>query len=163
MTNEDRAIRLDRMRYVKNHLSARLCYLAILFDVFFFANIYKSDVGTWYYKLIVGASIVYNLLFMLFVFLGSEGVKNYKDGYTWPLLLVGVAQIARIFILPVQARGALIKIGGVETAVMGSGQFVRAVLYLAVSAVALIAAAIVNRRKCRALAGHLKTLEDPKV
>ena len=163
MTNEEREIQLDRMRYMKNTASSRLCYLAILFDVFFFANIYGSDVGTWYYKLIIGASIVYNLLFMLIVFLGSEGVKNYKNAYTWPLLGIGAAQIARIFILPMQARSALIKIGGAETAVMGSGQFIRAIIYLAVSAAALIAAAIINYRKCRALAGHLKTLKDAQV
>ena len=54
----DRDIRTDRMRYVKNTSSSRLCYLAILLNVLYFISIYKSDVGSWYYQILVGGSIV---------------------------------------------------------------------------------------------------------
>ena len=37
--------------------------------------------GNYYYTILVGASILYNLVFMLAAFLSSEGVKNYKIGY----------------------------------------------------------------------------------
>ena len=43
----DRDILTDRMRYVKNTSSSRLCYLAILLNVLYFISIYKSDVGSW--------------------------------------------------------------------------------------------------------------------
>ena len=70
---ENRLIRLDRMRYTKNSLSSSLTYLAILFDVLYFVSIYESDVGNWYYNHVIGISVVYNLLFMLIAFLSSEG------------------------------------------------------------------------------------------
>ena len=82
MTNmdENKRISLDRMRYTKNTLSSSLALCAIVFNVLYFVSIYESDVGSWYYSMLIGASIVYNLLFMLMVFLASEGVKNYKIG-----------------------------------------------------------------------------------
>ena len=160
MTNiNDRELQLDRMRYVKNTASSRLCYLAILLNVFYFVSIYKSDVGSWYYQILIGASIVYNLLFMLMAFLASEGVKNYQASYSKLLYGLGAGQIARIFILPLQAHQALVKIGGAEVPVMGNAQFIRVIIYLAGSAACLLAAALINQRKCSALAGHLKTLE----
>ena len=155
----ERELRLDRMRYVKNTASSRLCYLAILLNVLYFVSIYKSDVGSWYYQILIGASIVYNLLFMLITFLASEGVKNYQPSYSKFLYALSAGQIARIFILPLQAHQALVKIGGAETRVMGDGQFARVVIYLAGSAACLLIAGLINQRKCAALAGHLKTLE----
>lgn len=151
----DREIRLDRMRYVKNTASSRLCYLAILLNVLYFISIYKSDVGSWYYQILVGGSIVYNLLFMLITFLASEGVKNYQKGFSLLLFALGILQVARIFILPLQAHQAVIKIGSEETVVMQNAQFVRCVLYLAGSAACLICAGLINRRKSAALAKHI--------
>ena len=151
---DDRQIRLDRMRYIKNTSSSRLCYLAILLDVLYFISIYKSDVGSWYYQILVGGSIVYNLLFMLMAFLASEGVKSYQASFSWLLYGLGILQAARIFILPLQAHAATVVVGGAETAVMGNAQFIRVVIYLALSAVSLIAAAVINWDKSRALAAH---------
>ena len=150
----DREIRTDRMRYVKNTASSRLCYLAILLNVLYFVSIYKSDVGSWYYQMIVGGSIVYNLLFMLMVFLASEGVKNYQKNFSWLLYVLGVLQIVRIFILPTQAHQAVVKIGSAETAVMQTSQYIRCIIYLAGSAACLIVSALVNQRKSSELAKH---------
>lgn len=158
-TMEDREIKLDRMRYVKNSSSSRLCYLAILMDVLYFISIYKSDVGSWYYQILIGASIVYNLLFMLIAFLASEGVKNYQKIYSAVLLPLGALQIVRIFILPMQAHHAVVKVSGVETIVMQNPQFIRVLIYLAVSAACLIAAALINWRKCNLLEAHMKALD----
>ena len=151
----DRELRLDRMRYVKNTASSRLCYLTILLNVFYFVSIYKSDVGSWYYQILVGGSIVYNLLFMLITFLASEGVKNYKAGYSKTLFVLGALQVCRIFILPMQAHSAAVKIGGAETAVMGDAQFIRCIIYLACSAACLALAGIINSRKAAALNRHI--------
>lgn len=159
MTNEERQIQTDRMRFTKNKLSANLALLAILFDVFYFVSIYKSDVGSYYYNILTGASIVYNLLFMLAVFLSSEGVKNYKAGYSWLLAAVGILQFVRIFILPMRAHGAIAVIGGVETVVMGDGQFYRLIVCLVASAVCLLASAAVNYKKCRVLKAYMNTLD----
>ena len=157
--NEERTIKRDRMRFIKNSLASNLAILGILFDVFYFVSIYKSDVGTWYYSILIGASIVYNLMFMLAVFLSSEGVKNYKSGYSYLLAVVGAIQIARIFIIPTQAHTAMTIIDGAETTVMQDGQFYRVAVYLILSAACLIASAAVNFIRCRELTEHLKTLD----
>ena len=155
----DRDIRLDRMRYVKNTASSRLCYLAILLNVLYFVSIYKSDVGSWYYQVLIGVSIVYNLLFMLMVFLASEGVKSYQKNYSWLLYVLGILQVVRIFILPTQAHQAVIQVGGTDTQVMGNPQYIRVIIYLIGSAAGLIGAAFINQRKCTLLEGHLNTLK----
>ena len=160
MTLEDSQIRLDRMRYVKNTASSRLCYLAILINVLYFVSIYKSDVASWYYQILVGASIVYNLLFMLTVFLASEGVKNYQKKYSNVLFALGALQVARIFILPLRAHAAVVTINQQETAVMQNAQFLRVVAYLAASAVCCFVAGLVGIRKSRALANHMASLEQ---
>lgn len=158
MTNEDRLIQRDRMRFIKNSLAANLALLGILFDVFYFVNIYQSDVGTYYYNILIGGSIVYNLVFLLAVFLASEGVKNYQVSYSYVLLVAGVLQIGRIFIIPMRAHSATTLVNGVDTAVMGDGQFMWVVAFLVISAACLLASAVINFIKCRELSEHLKTL-----
>lgn len=163
MTAEDRAVQRDRMRFIKNSLSANLALLGILFNVFYFVSICKSDVGTWYYTILIGASIVYNLVFMLAVFLSSEGVKSYKRSYSYLLIVLGVIQAVRVFIIPMRAHAAEVTVNGAAVQVMGDGQFYRVTAYLVISAVCLIAAAAVNLIRCRELAEHLKTLETQGV
>lgn len=159
MNMEERSVRRDRMRYIKNSLSANLAILGILFNVFYFVSLYKSDVDTYYYNILIGVSIVYNLVFMLAVFLSSEGVKSYKRNYSYLLAVLGIVQIVRIFIIPVRAHSAETLLNGVPVVVMQSGQFYRVTVYLIVSAACLLASAAVNFVRCRELADHLKTLE----
>ena len=160
--NDEKYIRLDRMRYTKNTTASGLALLSILFDVFFFISIYESNVGSWYYNILIGASILYNLIFMLAAFLSSEGVKNYKPAFSYLLLALGAIQIARIFILPMQAHAATITIKGVTSQVMKDGQFVRVVVYLCISAVCCFVSAVINLRKSRALAAHIASLQGQK-
>ncbi len=147
--------RIDRMRYTKNTTSSRLAILAIVFDVLFFISLYKSDVGNYYYTILIGASIIYNLVFLLATFLASEGVKSYKRNYTWLLLALACGQIIRIFIYPVQGHAA--QAGGAP--VIGNGQFIYMIVCLAASAVCLAGAALTNWRKSKALSNHIASLE----
>lgn len=162
-SSEDRYIERDIMRFTKNKLSANLAIIAIVFNVFYFVSVYKSDVGSYYYTILTGSSVVYNLLFMLAAFLASEGAKNYKVSYSYLLLAIGLMQIVRIFIIPMKAHSATVTIGGVDTQVMGDAQFTRIVVYLVVSAVCLVASGLINYSKCRAMAAHMKTLEGQTV
>ena len=66
---KDQDIPLDRLRYTKNKLAADLVLLAIVFDVLYFVSLYKSDVGQYYYSMLIGVSIIYNLIFLLTAFL----------------------------------------------------------------------------------------------
>ncbi len=160
--DELKQVRLDRMRYTKNTLSSSLALLAIVFNVFYFVSIYESDVGSWYYNLLIGASIVYNLLFMLMAFLASEGVKNYRIGYAYLLLAIGAGQIVRIFILPLKAYTATVTISKVAHQVMQTQQFAAVVLWLCLSALCCIAAGIVGVRRSRMLAAYTASLKEKR-
>lgn len=158
MTKDERYIRRDRMRYTKNTLSSGLAIAAIVFNVFYFVSIYKSDVGSFYYDWLIGLSVVYNLLFMLIAFLSSEGVKNYKTGYAFVLLIIGVIQIGRIFIIPMKAHNAFITVNGEEIQVMLDTQYYSVIVFLVISAVCCIAAAFISFCRNFTLARHLASL-----
>ena len=161
--SDDRFIQRDRMRFTRNTLSANLVLLGILFNVFYFINIYKSDighnVGNFYYQMRIGISIVYNLIFMLAAFLSSEGVKNYKISYSYVMIALGIIQIIRVFIYPMRAHSAVVTIQDQAVTVMGAGQFARVVLYLLLSAACLFVGAAVGMIRSRALSGHLASLD----
>lgn len=157
---DDRIVKRDRMRYTKNSLSSGLALLGIVFDVLYFVSIYQSDVGTYYYNILIGASVLYNLIFMLMAFLSSEGVKNYKPGYSWLLMALGVGQIARIFILPMNAFNAVYTVKKVDYPVMEAGQFTWVIICLCISAVCCFASAVINLIRSRQLAEHIASLGD---
>ncbi len=152
LSNAD--IKKDRLRFTKNKLSANLTLLAIVFNALYFVDIYRSDVGTYYYSWIIGISVVYNLLFMLTAFLSEEGVKGYKMGYSYLLIALGIGQIVRIFILPLQATKATVLLSGEEEIVMGSGQFVWEVICLVASAALCVIAGIIGIIKTRTLVSY---------
>ena len=160
MTQEEITISRDRMRFTKDTLSANAVLAAIVLDCLYFVSIYQSDVSTWYYNWIIGASIICNLLFLLMAFLASEGIKSRKTGFTVPLIALGVFQIIRIFYLPAKAHAATVVIAGVEQAVMGNGQYYYTVICLALSAVCCIFAAVNSHNNNKKLAAHMQTIEN---
>ena len=137
-----------------------LAILAIVFDCLFFVSIYQSDVGNYYYNWMIGVSIVYNLVFLLVAFLASESVKNRKDGYTAIILVLGIVQIARIFILPAKAHAATALVNGVEVAVMGNGQYMYVVGCLVASAVCCFVAAVTSAKNNKILADYMASIEN---
>ena len=157
--NEEKSIRLDRMRYTNNTLASTLAILAILFDVFYFISIYESNVGSWYYNILIGASILYNLVFMLAAFLSSEGIKNYKIGYSYAMIVLGILQIVRIFIYPMKAHAATVMIQEQAVIVMETRQFVFCVIWLLASAACLLAGAVVGMIRSRQLQRYQATLD----
>ncbi len=158
--NDEKTIQLDRMRYAKNTTSANFALLAILFDVLFFISLYESDAGGFYYTILIGASIVYNLIFMLAAFLSSEGVKNYNIGYSYLMIVLGVIQLIRIFIYPVRGHAATVMDHDVQLQVMGNGQFMFLVVCLAASAACLFAGGIIGISKSRSLQSYLKSIGE---
>ncbi len=158
MTRDIKTVKKDRLRYTKNKLSSTLAYVGILFNVLYFVNIYGSDVGNFYYKTMIGISVVYNLVFLLSAFLSSEGVKNYKFGYSCFIVVIGILQIARIFGIPRMAHGTTLLLDGVETVVMSNAQFTYVVVCLAVSAAACIASGVIGIYKNRVLTAYEKSI-----
>ena len=151
-------VKKDRLRYTKNKLSSTLAILAIAFDALYFISLYSSDVGKYYYTYVIGASIVYNLLFLLCTFLSSEGVKSYKLSYAVLLIGVGIMQIVRIFYIPMQAHATELVVGTDTVLAMGTGQFIRVVIYLSLSAIACIAGGIIGILKTVTLEKYKKEI-----
>lgn len=156
---DEKQIRKDRLRYTKNKTSSSLALVAILINIFYFVSIYKSDVQQYYYTWLIGISIIYNLLFMLTVFLCSEGVKNYNIGYSVTMIVVGALQFVRTAIIPAKAHAASVVSDGVEIPVMTDKQFTYVVALLIASGIVLIIGGIVGIIKSRTLTGYLKSLE----
>lgn len=151
-------VKKDRLRYTKNKLSSTLAILAIVFDALYFISLYSSDVGKYFYTYIIGASIVYNLLFLLCTFLSSEGVKSYKLSYAILLIVVGALQIGRIFYIPMNAHSTTVIVGTDSVLAMSDGQFTRVVIYLILSAAAAIAGGIVGIIKTVTLENYKKKI-----
>ena len=160
MTHDALTVKRDRMRYTKDKVSSRLVLLAIVLDALYFISIYKSDVGSYFYNWVIGASIIYNLLFLLFAFLASEGVKSRKKGYTPALIVLGLLQVVRMFYLPTRAHAATIAIKGEELVVMGDRQYIFVMVCLAVSAVCCIAAAVISYINNKNLSEYMKSIEN---
>lgn len=149
-------VKKDRLRFTKNTQSAIFCYIAILFNVFYFAYIYSTDVGNYYYTIQIGASVVYNLLFLLFTFLCSEGVKNYSRGYSIFLLIIGALQIVRIFGIPLDAHTTTVSLAEGDVVVMGTFQFLVLILFLVISSACCIAGGIIGLVKTITLENYKK-------
>ncbi|MBP5183515.1 MAG: hypothetical protein J6113_00205 [Lachnospiraceae bacterium] len=157
---DEKTIRKDRMRYTKNTTSSSFALLAILFNVFYFVSIYRSDVGSYYYTWLTGASIIYNLVFMLVVFLCSEGVKLYNFNYSVTMIIVGALQIVRIFIIPRKAATTILQVGEEERAAMLAPQHVRVICFLLISSAFLIVGGIIGIIKGETLRAYQKSLEN---
>lgn len=156
-------IRLDRLRFTKNKLSSGLILLAIAVNALYFVSIYSSDVGGYYYKFFIVASIVYNLIFMLTAFLAAEGVKNYKLSYACTAIVLGVLQIARIFYIPLRAHREPSPIAdAVSPTVMSDGQFRYVTVCLLISAVLLAAAGVNGILKTTSLSRYQAQLDAMK-
>lgn len=161
MKREEQLLARDRMRYTKDKLSSTLVLAAIVFDALYFVSIYQTDVGSYYYNWVIGASVIYNLLFMLTAFLCSEGVKSRKKGYSPALLVIGALQVVRIFYLPAKAYASTVTIKGETVAVMTDGQYWYVVICLGLSALCCIAGAAVSFINSKRLREYQKTLENP--
>lgn len=159
MTREERLTRTDRMRYTKDTLASSLVLVAIALDALYFVSIYNSDVGSYYYTLQIGASIIYNLVFMLVAFLCSEGVKNRLKGYWAALIGIGVMQFVRVFYLPALAHEAFVTIKGEQIQVMTDGQYAYVVVCLVISGLCCLAAAAISYVNNRTLSRYLRELE----
>ena len=151
-------VKKDRLRYTKNKLSSTFAILAIVFDALYFISLYSSDVGKYFYTYIIGASIVYNLLFLLCTFLSSEGVKSYKLSYAILLIVVGALQVVRIFYIPMNAHTTMVTVGTETMLAMSDGQFTRVVIYLILSAVACIAGGVIGIIKTLTLENYKKQI-----
>ena len=157
----DAVTKLDRMRYNKNKLASTLALVAIVFNALYFVCVYKTDVGTYFYKMMIGFSVLYNLVFMLVAFLSSESVKNYKLSFAVVMLVLGVMQIVRIFYIPLQALRAPVSEGSMTT-VIDSGKFILMTVYLSLSSASLFAGGVIGAIRSLKLTKFQQEIEKEK-
>ncbi len=157
---QDNTVKKDRMRYTKDKLSANLLLVAIVADVLYFVNLYQTDVGSYFYNWQIGASVVYNLIFLLAIFLSSEGVKNRLNTYLPIMIGAGIMQFVRIFYIPLQAYKAVITIADQQIPVMEKGQFIYMAVCLAVSGVLILIACVTSYLNNKTLAAYLDSLKN---
>ncbi len=98
MTSQN-IINTDIYRYKRNKLASGLALLGLFIECLYFMLFYGINYST-YSNVLIGGTIILNLLILLSVFLASEGVKAYNKKFCIVLLVVGIIQIARIFIYP---------------------------------------------------------------
>jgi len=151
-------IKLDRMRYVKDSAPSNLAILAVVFDILYFVLIYKIN-NEFFYSFSIGVSVVANLLFMLFGFWCSIEVKNYHGKFGFLMIALGIVQIIRIFVFPMQAHAVVAMADGSSAQVMSDAQFIRSVVYLAVSAACMILGGLLSIKNSKKLQNHLASLE----
>ena len=142
-------IKDDIQRYKKNKLGSMLALLGLVFCCVYFIVLYAQvKNGNYYYKWPIAIDVIYNLFFLLFVFLFSEQVKNYNRKLFWLQLVFGILQLLRIEWLPLA--------GMVETVyntwakvpfngrVLSIGAFLAMSISLALSGACVIASGIIG-------------------
>ncbi|MDE7086946.1 MAG: hypothetical protein K2O67_02015 [Clostridia bacterium] len=92
-------IKDDILRYKKNKFAGNFALLALVFNCLYFMLLYcihESEMKT----VLIGTSVIVNLLVLLTGFFCSEGIKGYNKKFSIVLFILAGVQIARIFIYP---------------------------------------------------------------
>ena len=166
--NVNPIIQDDIQRYKKNKFAANLALLGIVFCCAYFVVLYAQvKNGNYYYKWPIAIDVIYNLFFLLFVFLFSEQVKNYDRKLFWVQMVFGVMQIVRIFWLPLAgvADTAYTTLTGAvySEKVLSSGAFISMVVFLAASGACVVASGVVGLIRSKSLENFNKKLESGEV
>ena len=167
-------IKDDIQRYKKNKFAANLALLGIVFSCVYFITLYAhidKNYYNFYYKWPMAIDVIYNLFFLLFVFLFSEQVKNYNRKMFWVQLVFGVMQIVRIFWLPLGgiAETLYVKLAGVDfgydsyLAELSGTTFVILAISLAASGACVIGSAVIGYIRSLSLENFTKKLESGEV
>lgn len=151
----------DILRYRKNKMPANLALLALVFNILYFTLLYTIHTPQMY-TLLVGVSVIVNLLVLLFGFYASEGIKAYNKKICIMLLVLAAVQIVRIFIYPLQGLSGNWMQGnayfGIIMTTASNGMML--IIYLAASAGCFIASAVLGYLNCNKLEAHLKKVES---
>ena len=166
--NMNPVIKDDIQRYKKNKLAANLALLGLVSCCAYFVVLYAQvKNGSYYYKWPIALDVIYNLFFLLFVFLFSEQVKNYNRKLFWLQMFFGVMQIVRIFWLPLAgiAETAYPKLAGIayNPDVLSYSAFMCMVVFLAFSGACVIASGVLGLIRSKSLENFNKKLESGEI
>ena len=163
-------IKDDIQRYKKNKLAANLALLGLVFCCAYFIVLYAQvKNGNYYYNWSIAIDVIYNLFFLLFVFLFSEQVKNYNRKLFWLQMVFGVMQIVRIFWLPLAGVSETLyptltkAIYMADAKPLGSGAFISMVIFLAGSGACVIASGVIGLIRTLSYEKFNKKLDNGEV
>lgn len=147
---------LDRRKYKGDSLPYLLVMLGLVFDVFYFVCVYKLNDGA-FYQPIIGASVIYNLLFLLAVFLCAENLKNYKWKFSVAIIAIGLLQIVRMFVIPPMTEQIT---SSQYTQEQISAAHLRMIIYLACSCGLLVVGSVISIINSLSLQKYKKLTEQ---
>lgn len=157
---KNHVVQNDIMRYKKNKLGSSLALLGIAFGCLYFLILYAQvKNNNFYYTWEIAFDVIYNLFFLLFVFLFSEQVKNYNKKMFPLQLLVGLLQIARIFWLPLKG---ITNYNG-DVTVVTPVTFALLTAFLAASGACVIASAIIGFIRARSVEDFTKKVQAGEI
>lgn len=99
LSQSERVIKNDIMRYKKNKLAGGLALLGLAFNCLYFMILYALPHSS-FFTYEIGVSVLLTLILLLAVFLSSEAVKGYNKAYSIVLFVIAAFQIVRIFGYP---------------------------------------------------------------
>ena len=145
----------DILRYKKNKFGANLALMGLAAGCLYFLVLYAQvKNGDFYYTWQIAFDVIYNLFFLLAVFLFSEQVKNYDRSLFYVQLCVGALQIARIFWLPLT---------GILAEAISAGVFVAMLIFLALSGVLIICSAVIGFIRSKEVENFNKKVDSGEV
>jgi hypothetical protein len=142
----DKYVSIEKLQYRTDKLAYSLAILGLFINVLYFSTLYVSN-DNFYYSWKMGISILYNLVYMLLVFLFAEEVKHYHRNYAVFLTIIGLLQIVRIFVYPKQ---------GLDAGSLSQNIYTILCVYLMVSAILLISSGICSWIKSTVLKNFIK-------
>ena len=87
---------IEKKKYKNDTIAYLFVLLGIVFNCFAFIKLYEEN-GQFFYDYRMAFSVLFNLIFMLAVFLTAENVKKYHRKYAVVAIVIGVLQFLRIF------------------------------------------------------------------
>ena len=149
----DKYVSIEKLKYRTDKLAYSLAILGLFINVLYFTTLYINN-DNFYYSWKMGISVVYNLVFMLLVFLFAEEVKHYHRNYAVFLIIIGLLQIVRIFIYPKQ---------GLVAGSLSQNSYKILCVYLLVSGTLLICSGICSWIKSTILIKFVKNKKLEKL
>ncbi len=131
MNNKEK---IEIMKYKRNSLPYSLILIGLMFNVVYFIKLYQQN-DLYFYNISMGISVIYNLMFMLFIFLSAENIKVYSIAYSFFVIFVGILQTIRISFTPKKA---------LENNIINSEDFEFLRAFLLLSSIFLIVGGIIS-------------------
>ncbi len=174
LSENDQIVLNDISRFKTNKSASNLILLSLVFGCLYFLVMYAQCAGdlraTFYengknvYTIQMGVSVILNLVVLLAVFYSSIKIKNYSKIYCYVAGVVGIVQIVRIFVYPLQTyRKHLAAALGAGNRLFGIAVFLTLVIMLVLSAACLIGGAVMGYIKAMQRENFIKQIENGEV